>query len=411
MVDHCLSPNDYFTVLNWDDPLRNPYFLNLYKVQRIFKNGPKYPIVNPVIEFTTTGQHSFVVPSNVEFINVYLRGGSGGKDNKANPKVYQGGKGAIVRTLLKVTPGATIYVMVGGKGTSRFAGDADGVKAGGFNGGGEGGATEGAGGGGATDVRTSIGDLNTRLVVAGGGGGGCSSCSELDKTATGGDGGTPMGFNSTVQRPYGSCANFAFVNSTGGTWQNGGRSDSAAGVFGIGGSGNLMTSTAAGGGNTGKGGGGGGGWYGGGGGGKTPGSGGSSYCKKENCRRPQYTVDTSSDNSGYAKISLVTTKFSGSLVVDGVARDDPHRSSMQTNIIISDISTNWAANFMAQDDDASQDQYMPGFHVYKFIPHAQSQYTYMAPCSNRGVCDELGLCKCFSGYAGDACEIQDTVVT
>ena len=145
MVDHCLSPNDYFTVLNWDDPLRNPYFLNLYRVQRTFKIGPRNSIVNPVIEFTTAGQHSFVVPTNVEFVNVYLRGGSGGKDQKANPNVYKGGKGAIVTALVKVTPGATIYVMVGGKGTNRLVGDADGVKAGGFNGGGEGGAIEGAG--------------------------------------------------------------------------------------------------------------------------------------------------------------------------------------------------------------------------------------------------------------------------
>ena len=66
---------------------------------------------------------------------------------------------------------------------------------------------------------------------------------------------------------------------------------------------------------------------------------------------------------------------------------------------------------MAQDDDATQDQYMPGFHVYKFVPHPQSQYKYMAPCSNRGICDEVGLCKCFPGYAGGACEIQATLMT
>jgi hypothetical protein len=405
MVDHCLSPNDLFTVLNWDDPLRNPYFLNLYKVERTFKNSPRFPIVNPVIEFTTAGEHSFVVPAGVEYINVLLRGASGGKDYKASPThVYRGGKGAIVRTLLKVTPGATIWVFVGGKGTHRLADDPVGTIAGGFNGGGAGGSIEGAGGGGATDIRTSQMDLSTRLVVAGGGGGGCSSCSAFNNTAIGGDGGTPMGFNST-SAPLGPCRNFALTNSTGGTRTNGGGSASESGVFGIGGSGDLFAD------HLGRGGGGGGGWYGGGGGGLSPGSGGSSYCHSDKCKYPRYSLDTSWNNDGYAKISLITTQSSTNLVVDGAPRDDPHRSYMQTNIITSDISSNWAANAAVQDDDATTGQYMSGFHVYKFIPHPQSQYRYMAPCSNRGICGETGLCKCFPGYSGGACETQATLMT
>ena len=104
--------------------------------------------------------------------------------------------GAIVTATLKVIPGTTILINVGGIGGDRHATLASVITEafGGFNGGG--GADpmarfdlNGAGGGGASDIRLSS-DLSSRWIVAAGGGGGSSSC----YPSTGGNGGGKKDF-------------------------------------------------------------------------------------------------------------------------------------------------------------------------------------------------------------------------
>jgi len=72
----------------------------------------------------------------------------------------------------------------------------------------------------------------------------------------------------------------------------------------------------------------------------------------------------------------------------------------RAHVITTDLSTNWAA---------ANPETTP-FFVYKFFPSADSSYTYVAQCSNRGICnDDEGLCECFAGYTGDACSDQNSL--
>lgn len=48
--------------------------------------------------------------------------------------------------------------------------------------------------------------------------------------------------------------------------------------------------------------------------------------------------------------------------------------------------------------------------LFHFIPKEEGSYEYVSQCSNRGNCNiESGICECFSGYSGHACEKQNAL--
>ncbi len=253
------------------------------------------------ISFAFTGDfYSWTVPSGVTSLTVDLYGAQGGSGGSA------GGRGGRVQGTLAVTPGATIYIYVGGQS--------------GYNGGGAAGTGAGATlsafpGGGATDIRIGGQTLNNRVVVAGGGGGaGRNNCTGQtgggggypgglggagDTTKLGGDGTLTNGGNVNGSTSGGAGACSTSAHGGGGGGQNGGGASGGyatvlggsnggcgqtseasagpitgftAGCFGTGGNGGSNSNNG--------GGGGGGGWYGGGAGGAnwaSGGGGGSSY--------------------------------------------------------------------------------------------------------------------------------------
>jgi len=126
----------------------------------------------PTITFPYTGAaQSWVVPANVHAINIEAWGAQGGSGDFSG--LAPGAEGGYSKGVLKVTPGETLHVYVGGQGQAvTIAGPIGG----GFNGGGGAGGiavsggTRGGGGGG-SDARQGGNSVANRKIVAGGGGG------------------------------------------------------------------------------------------------------------------------------------------------------------------------------------------------------------------------------------------------
>lgn len=105
----------------------------------------------------------------------------------------------------------------------------------------------------------------------------------------------------------------------------------------------------------------------------------------------------------------VSERFGG---VRNKAQEDNEMHYM-THSITTDIATNWGVSVgnMTQISDSVRDSFgIPHFHVYKFFPSTDSTYEYVAPCSNRGLCNtDTGVCDCFSGYTSDSCHEQNSL--
>jgi hypothetical protein len=224
------------------------------------------PVIPNTYNFTYKGEiQTFIVPNRVTSIQVNAIGAKGGTG--ANGQA--GGAGANITTTLNVTPGQTLYIVVGG-----FPGQSATAK---YGFGGNGGVTNiatyyGGAGGGLSGVFTSITPTNANaLVVAGGGGGGAGHGTGTDYTGgnagnslagTGNDGNEPpspktsyvtngraqIGYGATLSAPgnggnaFDDYANNSGVNGNGisggagggfGNWLGGG--GGGAGFFGGGG--------------------------------------------------------------------------------------------------------------------------------------------------------------------------------
>jgi hypothetical protein len=105
----------------------------------------------------------------------------------------------------------------------------------------------------------------------------------------------------------------------------------------------------------------------------------------------------------YTATRLYTTPFYYNVVDKfpstpvGNSGDELHA---MTHIITTDLATNWGASL----------QGWQSFQIYKFFPAPASTYTYVAECSNRGICDDAtGSCTCFPGYTSDDCSVQNAM--
>lgn len=164
------------------------------------------PVVPNTYNFTYKGEiQIFIVPNRVTSIQVNAIGAKGGTGARGQV----GGAGANMTTTLNVTPGQTLYIVVGG-----FPGQSATAKYG-FGGNGGSGTNYGGAGGGLSGVFTSSSPaVSNALIVAGGGGGG-SGISTGSNYTGGNAGNTIAGTSSNGNQPVEP----AYI--TNGKYQNG----------------------------------------------------------------------------------------------------------------------------------------------------------------------------------------------
>ena len=233
--------------------------------------------------YYTGSYQEYVVPSGVYKLSVSAYGGQGGSTHTA-----AGGAGGHILADISVTPGQILYVYVGGAGGTNGAG---------YNGGGMSYDGCGGGGGGASDVRTAVGDLYSRLVVAGGGGGAGTGRDRSKFCMYGGSGGGYIGGSEegpVDSRCYSGGGGSLYSGGTAGYVSS--YSYGSAGSYGYGGDTEIGIC----------GGGGGGGYFGGGGGAWTGGGGGSSYAKGT-IRINEQGINSGNGHLSIQRYSVVTT--------------------------------------------------------------------------------------------------------
>lgn len=264
--------------------------------------GMAYP-VGTEVEFIFKGiVEEFVIPATGNWkVECWgAQGGAGYRNYNGGSATYAGGKGGYAVGTKRFEVDETLYICVGGAGTS--SGGA------GYNGGGTG--ANCGGGGGATHVAVTTKDLlkNTQsqnvLIVGAGGGGAGGVDNWLSVTPTPGNGGGYTGGSGNSMSWSNYKGSFTANGGGGGTQSTAGSGGS--GSYGSGGSGGYGYGGSA----SGRGGAGGAGFYGGGAGGKgsdnadaAGGGGGSSYIKTT--LSDTNTLAGQREGNGYAKFTYM----------------------------------------------------------------------------------------------------------
>ncbi len=227
--------------------------------------GPTKAVAGSHTFHYTGARQSFKVPAGVIEITVVARGAAGGGESfyYSGHEYEYFGRGGRVYAQIPVRPHETLYVYVGGQGSTT----------GGFNGGGAPGGSpsggSGYGGGGASDVRQGGKSLRDRVLVAAGGGG----QGDGSRSGYGGVGGGLLGgsggYYSSGEAGEGGSQSQGGAGGLGGQGRGYPGYPGSSGTFGTGGDGGEggANPSPSGYNDGGGGGGAGGGYYGGGGGG------------------------------------------------------------------------------------------------------------------------------------------------
>jgi len=134
--------------------------------------------------------------------------------------------------------------------------------------------------------------------------------------------------------------------------------------------------------------------------------------------------DYSSSNTRFGTVSAYNfnPKYLNYYTVEKVGREEPtwHNPTTEANAesvlqemnrIVLDQSVNYQY-FLDREEFIDPTKLQATAKIYKFtMPDSDKlKAKYATTCSSRGICNgEEGLCECFAGYTGDACQTQNAL--
>ncbi|WP_331729914.1 glycine-rich protein (plasmid) [Kitasatospora sp. NBC_00070] len=218
------------------------------------------------VKFSGVGAQTWTVPAGVTSATFTGYGAQGGNTLAVGDGLGSAKGGMQQTTLSGLTPGQTLQVNVGGRGTNKGEAAVGGVLKGGFNGGGDANPNNpSAAGGGASDVRVDansdgVYSLSERLAVAGGAGGaGVNHPTSTTVYGYGGDGGGSVGGDAgsayggyggfggrTGLDPYSGSSDDGVGGTSDGGGGGGGSKGGHPGAMGFGGGGGSSAATTVG---------------------------------------------------------------------------------------------------------------------------------------------------------------------
>merc|ERR1712005_16131 len=116
-------------------------------------------------------------------------------------------------------------------------------------------------------------------------------------------------------------------------------------------------------------------------------------------------VGTTGFGAGYADTSdlyTITKIWKAEETSKTATFEDKFRITVDKNI-------NWDGSVVA-DPDGDSVKNTGYVQILKFTPASTGSFTYVSPCSNRGLCNgDDAICECFKGYTNDNCDTQSSL--